>query len=87
MKENFGEQQNYDAEYMLSQEFLALEYRVMQKFFDIAGIIKHERGEWVIAHGKALRQMITKEPEFIDEYLKKESATREEFEGKLGSYL
>mgnify|MGYP001558105200 CR=1 FL=1 len=86
--EQFGiEQQDFSNEHKRSQEIITLEHRVMQKYFEIAGISGNQRVEWANANGAALRQLVDKEPEFLYEFSKKTNAAKEEFEEKLTQYL
>lgn len=77
------EQPDFSNEHLRSQEIIALEYRVMQKYFEIAGVPKHQIAEWVNQNGAALRQIADREPEFLYDFLEHEDATKETFEAKL----
>lgn len=98
MEQIRAEHPDFSSEHTRSQEIIALEHRVMQKYFNLAGIPEHMVGRWIEgeknekgeiiekSNGEALRKLADNEPEFLYEFLENKNATAKEFEEKLAQY-
>lgn len=82
---NVGE--SFEKENLRSQEIIELEYKAMNKYFEIAGISKEQRALWINEYGGALRALVDNKSEFLQDFSESNKATKEEFEEKLNEYL
>jgi hypothetical protein len=81
-----AEQQDFSREHDRSQEIINLEYRAMNRYFELAGIPKEMRKDWVEANGAALRELAEHDPRSLRAFADNPRATKEEFEEKLQRY-
>ncbi|MBI5817278.1 MAG: hypothetical protein HZB09_02525 [Candidatus Yonathbacteria bacterium] len=78
--------QEHLNEQRLSQDAITLEYSVMQKYFNLAGVPKHQVAEWITANGGALRNLVEKNTDFLEKFANDPDASKDEFEKQLAQY-
>lgn len=85
--EGFSQNNNeHSKEQQLSQDAITLEYHVMQRYFDLAGVPKHQVAEWITANGNALRNLVEKNTDFLEKFANDPDANKDEFEKQLAQY-